>query len=148
MCHGICVVKCQGMACRHRWVPNAAAASVNGGRAINEAAVGGRGDVPWRLAHIFPWPGLLCMPREPPYPSYSACRRTVSLVSPHSVRVSACIAFGPFILSYLILLKVSLLYPLDMSSSYTYISPTSCQAGWALFPGTSEVQRSVAVAVW
>ena len=92
------VVKRQGMARRLRRVPNAAAARVNGGRAIYEAAVGGRGDAPWRLALIISLARVsLCMSREPSYLLDPACRRTVSLVSPHSVRVSACIAFGPFI---------------------------------------------------
>ena len=86
------------MARRHRRVPDAAAARVNGGRATREAAVGGRGDVPWRLARIFSLARVLsCMSREPSYLLDPACRRTVSLVSPHSVRVSACLAFGPLI---------------------------------------------------
>ena len=85
------------MARRHRRVPDAAAARVNGGRAIREAAVGGRGDVPWRLARIFSLARVLsCMSREPSYLPHPACRHIVSLESTHSVRVSACTAFGPF----------------------------------------------------
>ena len=98
----MCVVKRQGMARRLRRVPNAAAARVNGGRATYEAAVGGRGDAPWRLALIISLARVsLCMSREPSYLLDPACRRTVSLVSPHSVRVSACIAFGPFMFMFM-----------------------------------------------
>ena len=111
------------MARRLRRVPNAAAARVNGGRAIYEAAVGGRGDAPWRLALIISLARVsLCMSREPSYLLDPACRRTVSLVSPHSVRVSACIAFGPFILSYLILDPQNIIPP-DALKPVEYNTP-------------------------
>ena len=96
MCHGMCVVKRQGMARRLRRVPNAAAARVNGGRAIYEAAVGGRGDAPWRLALIISLARVsLCMSREPSYLLDPACRRTVSLVSTHSVSCRRPLPPGP-----------------------------------------------------